>query len=149
MKKYEDAILDFTKEIEINPKNDLAYYERAIAESRLSHNVSAIDDFSKAIELAPQNADYYAERGALISQTNGDLKQAEHDLNKAIELDDTDADKYLTRAVIFCKLKLYLAAIDDLNIVIKKEPHNIQAYDLRSYAIKSMNGEQAPAKKVR
>jgi len=64
-------------------------------------------------------------------------------LTKAIELDDKDAEKYLTRAVIFCKLEFYLAAIDDLNIVIKLEPDNTHAYDLRSYAITSMNSSRA------
>ena len=41
--------------------------------------------------------------------------------------------------MIYRKLKQYLPAIDDLNIVIKMEPENTQAYDLRSFAIKSMN----------
>ena len=60
-------------------------------------------------------------------------------MTKAIELDPNDAEKYLTRAVIFCKLKLYLVAIDDLNIVIKMDPKNTQAYDLRSFAINTLN----------
>ena len=60
-------------------------------------------------------------------------------MSKAIELDDKDKDKYLTRAIIFCKAKLFLAAIDDLNIVIKMDPNNTQAYDLRSFAINSLN----------
>lgn len=139
LKKYEDAILDFTKELEINQNNDAAYYNRGLAEQNLDHYVSAIDDFTKAIEINPNESDYYADRGALISKTNGDLKKAEQDLSKAIELDNSDKDKFMTRAVIFCKLKLYLAAIDDLNIVIRMDPNNTQAYDLRSFAINSLN----------
>ena len=77
------------------------------------------------------------------------MKQAEKDLNKAIELDVNDAEKYLTRAVIFCKLELYLAAIDDLNMVIKLDPKNTQAYDLRSYAISSLNSVKTKEKSVR
>ena len=141
MSKFEDAILDFTKEIEQNPKNDQAYYDRGLAEAKLSHYNSAIDDYSKAIELNPKNADYYADRGELLYRSGGDLKKAEQDLTKAIELDSTDAEKYLTRAMIFCKLKMYLVAIDDLNIAIKINPKNTEAYDLRSYAIKSLSGQ--------
>ena len=75
LKNYEEAILDFTKEIELYPDNDSAYYERAIAFSRLDKYTSALDDYAKAIELNPDNADYYAERGALISKSEGDLQK--------------------------------------------------------------------------
>ena len=142
LKKYESAISDFTKELELNPKYDRAYYEIAIAEARLEHYTSAVDNFTKAIELNPENAEYYAQRGALISRTDGDLEKAKQDLVRAITLDDKDPEKYLTRAIIFCKLKMYLPAIDDLNIVIKLDDKNMQAYDLRSYAISSLNSEQ-------
>lgn len=70
------------------------------------------------------------------------FKKSRTGLNKAIELDNKDSEKYLTRAMIFCKLKLYLVAIDDLNIVIKMTPDNTQAYDLRSYAIKELTQMQ-------
>ena len=107
------------------------------------------DFFTKAIELNPNNAEYYTQRGALISRTDGDLQKAKEDLIKAIDLDANDSEKYLTRAIIFCKLNMYLPAIDDLNIVIKMDEKNTQAYDLRSYAIGSMNAEQEKAKPVR
>ena len=77
-----------------------------------------------------------------MSKSGGDLQKAEQDLNNAIKLDNKDSEKYLTRAIIYCKRGLYLAAIDDLNIIIKMDPNNTQAYDLRSYAIKSMMSEQ-------
>ena len=41
---------------------------------------------------------------------------------------------------------MYLPAIDDLNVVIKLDEKNTQAYDLRSYAISSMNSEAEKAK---
>ena len=79
--------------------------------------------------MNPKNADYYADRGELLYRSGGDLKKAEQDLTKAIELDSTDAEKYLT------------VAIDDLNIAIEINPKNTEAYDLRSYAIKSLSGQ--------
>ena len=141
IKNYEDAVLDFTKEIEINPKNDSAYYQRAIAQAKLEHNSAALEDYTKALELNPKNADYYADRAAFISKTNGDLDKALEDINKAIDLDKQDSEKFLTRAIINCKKEEYLPAIDDLNIVLQMVPENQQARELRTYAIKSLNTE--------
>ena len=78
----------------------------------------------------------------MISKTEGDLLEAEKDLTKAIKLDYEDSEKYLTRAIIYCKQKAYLPAIDDLNDAIRYNPDNTQAYDLRSFAIKSLNEQK-------
>ena len=136
--KYEEAIEDFTKVITLSPKNDSAYYNRGLAEEKLNNNVSALDDYTKAIELKPEEAIYYYNRGSLISRSGGDLEKAVTDLNTAIKLDGSDSEKYLTRAIIFCKQKNYLIALDDLNIAIKLNPENSTAKELRSYAIKSL-----------
>ena len=103
---------------------------------------AALEDYNEAIKINPKNADYYSNRGALLSKIGKDLKQAEEDLTKSIKLDGSDPDKYLTRAIIYCKENLYLAAIDDLNILLNMDSDNKQARELRSYAIKSLTHEQ-------
>ncbi len=54
MKKLQDfkgAISDFTKSIELDPKNAEAYYNRAKVKVKLKDDEGAIADYTKSIRL--------------------------------------------------------------------------------------------------
>jgi tetratricopeptide (TPR) repeat protein len=51
LKKYNDAIYDYIKAIEIEPKHALAYYRRGITEIAMGRNNDACTDLRKALEL--------------------------------------------------------------------------------------------------
>src|SRR5690606_14690684 len=51
---YEEAIAEFTKAIEINPKYALAYINRGAAYSRKGQHDQAIVDYTRAIEINPE-----------------------------------------------------------------------------------------------
>jgi tetratricopeptide (TPR) repeat protein len=50
---YQGAIEDYTKALEINPKNSYSYYNRGNSKSKLKDYLGAIEDFTKAIEINP------------------------------------------------------------------------------------------------
>ena len=56
---YQGALDNFTKAIELDPKNARAYYNRGLEEDTLGDYQGAIDDFTKAIELDPKLAPAY------------------------------------------------------------------------------------------
>ena len=49
---YEEAISDYTKALEINPRDALAYYNRGILHLNVGRADLAIADFNKVIELS-------------------------------------------------------------------------------------------------
>ena len=51
--KYNEAIIDLNKAIELNPKFANSHYHRARSYSMLGNIKSAIQDLNKAIELKP------------------------------------------------------------------------------------------------
>ena len=63
MKKYNEAIADYSKAIEIKPNKDQAYYNRGIAYYILEKYNEAIADYSKAIEIDPKYQAAYYNRG--------------------------------------------------------------------------------------
>ena len=75
--KYQDAIEDLDKAIELDPKLKNAYYGRGDVKYALGNFQDAIEDYNKAIELKPDYAKAYYGRGA----TNLDL----HNYIKAIK----------------------------------------------------------------
>ena len=56
LKKCTEAILDFNKAIELNPKDGMAYYYRGFAKYVLSDKDGACLDLSKAGELGESGA---------------------------------------------------------------------------------------------
>ena len=79
---YKGAMQDFSKLIELNPKNESAYNSRGLVKLKLHDPKGAMEDFSTAIELAPDFGSAYYNKGML--ELNSGLKEsAYNDLIKA------------------------------------------------------------------
>ncbi|MTJ08222.1 tetratricopeptide repeat-containing serine protease family protein, partial [Anabaena sp. UHCC 0204] len=63
LKKYQEAIDDYTQAITINPQFALAYNNRGNAKSDLGDKIGAIADYTQAITINPQYAPAYYNRG--------------------------------------------------------------------------------------
>jgi tetratricopeptide (TPR) repeat protein len=96
------AIADYTKAIELNPKDARAYSRRGRAKVSKGDYDAAVADCAKAIELDPRFAEAYKNRG-IAKENKGDRDGAIVDYSKAIELDPKYAAAYYDRG--FAKLK--------------------------------------------
>ncbi len=90
------AIQAFTKAIEIDPKNPLAYAARGNARVSIGELDDAIADFSKAIEIDPTRRVPYINRG-VAKVDKGDLAGAIADYTKVIALDPKNVTAYRNR----------------------------------------------------
>ncbi|MCJ7542625.1 MAG: tetratricopeptide repeat protein, partial [Desulfobacterales bacterium] len=61
--QYDQAISNFNKALEINPKLAVVYYNRGLAFDNKGQYDQAISDYTKAIELNQRYADAYYNRG--------------------------------------------------------------------------------------
>jgi tetratricopeptide (TPR) repeat protein len=89
---YDEAMKDFDKAIQINPKSAWAYRYRAKVWQISGFYGKAKKDFSEAIRVDPTNARLYYERGEC-----GRHEFALEDLDEAIRLDPKFADAYYER----------------------------------------------------
>jgi tetratricopeptide (TPR) repeat protein len=92
------AIADFTRAIELNPKDDAPYYNRAQAKRLKKDATGAIADYTRAIELGSTNPAAYNNRGNARAE-NSDQAGAIADYTRAIELKPDYARAYYNRAV--------------------------------------------------
>jgi len=90
------AIADFSKAIELDPKNPVVYSARGNVKLNTGELDEAIADHSKAIELDPSRRAPYINRG-VAKIDKDDLEGAIADYTKAIELDPKVAAAYLNR----------------------------------------------------
>ena len=110
--RYERAIADFNKAIEINLDDADAYNNRGEAYRHKGDYDQAIADFDKAIELNPDLAKAYNNRGFAYAG-KGDNDRAIADFDKVIEL-NPDAEAYYNRGIIYLFLQQWEQARKDL-----------------------------------
>ncbi len=117
----EQAIVDYSIAIELDPGNVAYYEERAWSFYNARDLKSAIYDYTTAIELDPENALYWRQRGQCYKDY-GDYEAAIYDLDTAIELDPYDFWGYIHRASVYEELRDSAQALNDLNRAVKLGP---------------------------
>ena len=128
--EYKEAIKDYNKAIELNPKSAIAYNNRGNAKSDSGEYEDAIKDYDKAIELDPQLAEAYYNRG-LSKDYLEEYEDAIKDYDKAIELNPKSAIAYNNRGNSKYSLEEYEDAIKDYDKAIELDPKYAIAYNNR------------------
>jgi len=118
------AILNFSKEIELNPGSARAYTGRGEAKFLLGDYRGAVTDCRDAAELEPQDVKTYIIMGRAEAAL-GDFRLALREFDKAIDLNPHHTDIYLTyyyRANVKSDSGNDAAAIIDYNKSIEVFP---------------------------
>ncbi|MEO8332457.1 MAG: tetratricopeptide repeat protein [Gallionella sp.] len=85
LKRYDEAIADFSQAISVYPDDELVYGSRAKAYYFRGEYQLALRDYERAIALNPNSKRHYYDR-ALIYRALGDLAAAQEDLKRSCEL---------------------------------------------------------------
>lgn len=128
------ALADYNQAITLNPKNDWAYYKRALLKKERLNNdyQGAIADYNQAISLNSKFSDAYTQRGVLKRDNFNDYQGALLDLDQAISLNPKSAEAYTQRGSLkYYSLKDYPAALADLDRSILIDPKHLP-YFLRA-----------------
>ena len=123
---YEEAIIDFTKAIEIDGEYIDSYRERAMAKWWLREYESAIDDYTKIINFNSEDIDAYESRGrakAILKDYIGAIG----DFDKVIEL-DVESRVYSSRGRVKKNLLDFNGALIDYNIAVEKYPQEYSGF---------------------
>jgi tetratricopeptide (TPR) repeat protein len=131
--KNDEALVEFNKALELNPKSADTYYNRGVIYSKKGMLDEAISDYSKAIESNPDYPNSYYNRGFAYYK-KGSFDQAFADFGKAIELNPEDADAYYGRGLCYYKKGKNDDAIAEYNKAIQISPNFALAYDARAVA---------------
>src|SRR4030042_3305654 len=135
--KYDEAIREYSKAIELDPDNAVAWNNRGLAYLYKEQYDLAIADYVKAIELDPWSVMAYAGRGnAYFGQGYYDLAIAYY--NKTIELDPEYAAAWNNRGLAYVKKGQYDLAIADYSKAIELDPGYAAAWNNKGVALQNL-----------
>lgn len=135
---YDRAIQCFSKTIELDPANAVAYHRRGVRYlikgiENEGDNDKAIQDLTKAVELDPNNVLAYRQLGFAYIRKK-DYVSVIQNLTKAIEVDPNDVGLYFERGHAHIGAGNHSQAIQDFTKLIELDPNDVRGYHGRGRA---------------
>ena len=120
---FDDAIVQFTSAIGLEPSNPEYYSARGLVYEKQSKFTEAKADFEKTLVFAPKDVDALINLGAICNKT-GNYEEALKLLNHASANDRRNGKIYPEKVITFICLKQYTLALQasDTVIIIKDTP---------------------------
>jgi S1-C subfamily serine protease len=111
----QQAIQEFSRAIQLNPKYQDAYFMRAYVYQQVQEFKKSLADYNQAILLDPKSSEAYYNRAILKNDKLNDIQGALADYNQAILLNPKLSAAYYNRAVLkYIKLNDRAGVIQDL-----------------------------------
>lgn len=121
--KYDDAIVQFTSAIGLEPSNAEYYSERGKAYEMLKKYDEAKEDFEKAIIFSPKDPDPVISLGTVCNKT-GNFEEALVHFNRAAAIDKRNTKLYPQKVITLIGLQRFDQAlkVSDTAILLKDTP---------------------------
>ncbi len=126
--EFQQGIHLYSKYIEQDQQNPIAYYQRGKAYFKIKDFNAAMSDLTKAISLKPEEAHFYGERG-LIYYMAKNHDRAMADFDKAIDLEPKNPFRYASRAFIKDGLSDLEGAKTDYQKALELDPEDAISYN--------------------
>ncbi|AVH70202.1 tetratricopeptide repeat protein [Nostoc sp. 'Lobaria pulmonaria (5183) cyanobiont'] len=137
MERYPEALQDFDRAIELDPKYDWAIALRGLTFCLMERYLEALEDIDRAIELNPKLHWAIAHRG----QTYRSMKrypEALEDFDRAIELNPKLHWAIASRGVTYRLMERYPEALEDFDRAIELNPKSDWTIARRGVTYRSM-----------
>ncbi len=115
---YQDAIVQYTRAIELDPDYDKAYVNRALAYSRTGEHKNAAEDYDRALVFDDKNEELYYFSGKEWHEA-GNLQFALVKLTTAINNKKNFLEAYQARYHVYMDLEQYDKALEDGQVCLK------------------------------
>ena len=132
--KFEKAIENISKSIEIKNDWEISYFYRAVAYHANEQLNEAILDYTKALKINPKMTDAYYNRAKIMLEKKDvdiNIDKAIDDLSKALELDEKFIDALFAMAAAQKKKGNYNLALEYLDKLLKLQPDSVHARALK------------------
>jgi tetratricopeptide (TPR) repeat protein/serine/threonine protein kinase len=133
LRRYDEALADYGKGIELDPKDAWPWNDRAVAYLDLRQPDKALADSARAIELDPKFAKAWNNRGTVYLKL-GQPGKALADFAEAIDLNPKEAVAWSNRGAAYSDLGQPAKALADCSKAIELNPKFAGAWANRGWA---------------
>ncbi|MEH2445146.1 MAG: tetratricopeptide repeat protein [Nostoc sp.] len=137
MERYPEALQDFDRAIELDPKYDWAIALRGLTFCLMERYLEALEDIDRAIELNPKLHWAIAHRGVTYRSMKR-YPEALEDFDRAIELNPKLHWAIASRGVTYRLMERYPEALEDFDRAIELNPKSDWAITRRGVTYRSM-----------
>lgn len=141
IRNYEQAIIDFSRAISLDPSYAEAYDNRSMAHLLMGNYGQAVADSYDALQLAPDFVATYVTRGIAFTGLR-DYQQAIDNFEEALARDPDNVYAIYNRANVHVWMSNYQAAVDDYSQVISMKPEFVAAYVNRGVAHNELRAQE-------
>jgi len=127
MLEFEDALADFDRALQLDPKQDEAHYGRGMALGRMGMVQDGITALTTYISLHPDSSVAYTKRGVRHLWAGDDLA-AEQDLLKALQLNPDNAEAHDDIGVVYARRQDYTRGIDHFTRTVTLDPTYLKGF---------------------
>src|SRR5208283_4530629 len=142
-KKYDSAVIQFKKALQIDPRFAEAHYQLGNAELAQQHWAAAFREFNAAIDQDPNHVKAHLALGTMWWQARK-LNEAEENARFVIEHDPNNVEGYMLLGNVLLRQKHQQEAIDTYTKAITLKPNDPGPYLNRGVAYTSMK-QDGPA----
>lgn len=135
---YEQAIENYSKAIELDPKYEKAYIARAACFEKVNKREEAIEDYKTALVFNPKEKEFMYNAGRLLSYLDKN-KEADEMLRKAIERDKGYTAALQEEIQVLFKLRDYTYGLKVTEMAIddKKNAQNLYYHAVMHDSLKN------------
>jgi tetratricopeptide (TPR) repeat protein len=126
-KKYDSAVIQFKKALQIDPRYAEAHYQLATAEMDLQHFPEGFKELNQAVELDPNHFKARLALGSLFMAAHK-FDKAEEQARYIVEHDSNNADGYILLGNSLLAQKHQQEGIDAFTKAISLKPTSADAY---------------------
>jgi tetratricopeptide (TPR) repeat protein len=130
LEEYHKALEISEEALGIYPSFSIFLYFRSKSFYYISSYKNAIDDIEEALNIEPNEPRYLAHFARILLFQNEYIK-AKEIIERALEIDSSVSEYHLTLAIVLYMLDGERVAKEIVDEVLTKEPHNLQALEIK------------------
>ena len=128
-KNFDEAIENYQKSIEINPKYAQAYNNLGIVFHKKNKIEEAIENYKKAINLKNNFPEAFNNLGSAVRDSQKKKEEAIPYFEKAIQINPNYAEPFNNLGLIYQSLNFNERAIENYKKAVKIKPDFVEAYN--------------------
>ncbi|HKG23480.1 MAG TPA: tetratricopeptide repeat protein, partial [Blastocatellia bacterium] len=126
-KRYEDALRELDRALNINPENPSAWNNRGVTLGKLNRYEGALESYDCALNINPENPSVWYNRGIALRKLNR-YEEALESYDRALNINPENPSAWNNRGFVLDDLNRYEEALESYDRALSIDPEDHSAW---------------------